>query len=696
MSWKHLRWWNLILDEIQRLLPDTPPISLNDISKGTGTSIAELYRYNPNLDVTDPSEPLPAGSRVQAPRPAGMPSSTPADSQQNPPSAPPAPLPGTPAAPTTLSVTAGCETASLSWEDSPDEQSYKVYRLDAGNPNPQVVATLRENTTSFQDTLPQGTGGALFRYQVAAVKDGLEGATRLVSTSPPENCPTIWTAGTAADLVLTNTTFTTNEPWDGVYCYLSTNGQPYERNPEGDFNIIPPAGSSPKAYTSVNATGADNIVLDGQPVAQPVTLQGECMGRKGAQSTSLGTFDASHDQTQWNGGAYDVLADGFQMRYCLGPESNPCGSGAGDPGNVVRATPEPGSTGGTNTNIPAPTNFRLPNNFSYCTQSSMLFSDWQQCLTAYYREMTLPNRNRDVVRDVPVAWDWNPSASVSESALLGYFLIWDDRDLNGPNDDQVLTFFIRRRNPSTPIERYTVSLLTAIPCGHQVDMKVAAVTSWGQSEFSNAIQYQTPACINLADAARVQITFETLEILEPVTDYGEECWAMPFPPFYICPAGPSDNLEAYGFIGAGGGTLRWTERMLEMVDDFMQDTYSLADWAMTPRQGTMSYRTGQNTFETYITRPDEPLRFSLTMLDTDHATWHLDNRDRFCVVERTIPPRSIEDWRHFNQMYVLEDLGDHEDFAPCSVTVRVTGSPGRPLEYSIAWKSNWPPFSGIE
>jgi len=663
------------LDEIQRLQPETSRPSLNDIAAGTGASVEELYRYNPNLDVTNPSEPLPAGSRVQAPRPAALPPDTPSVNSPIAPSIPPAPLPGTPNAPATLSATASCETASLSWEDSPDEQGYKVYRLDPGHPYPQVVATLRPNATSYQDTLPQGSGGALFRYQVAAVRDGLEGSTGMVSTSPPDNCPTIWAAGTAADLVLTNVTFTTESAWDGVYCYLSTNGQPFERYPVGDFTIIPPAGSSPKAYSSSQTSTARSIVLDGQPVVQPVTLRGECMGRKGAQSTSLGTIESSHDQSQWTGGAHDVLADGFQLRYCLGPGSNPCGSGSPGPGGVVRPTLEPAGTDRPNTNIPAPTNFRLPNNFGYCTQPSMVYSDWLECLVSYYRDMTMPSGS--VVRGVPVAWDWNGSASVSENTLTGYFMIWNDRDLNGPATNTVNTFFIRRRNPASPIERYQVTPLANVPCGHQVDMKVAAVTSFGQSEFSNTIQYQTPACINYDQAARVQISFETLEILEPVIDYGEECWALPFPPFYVCPAGPSDNLEAYGFIGAGGGTLRWTERTLEPVRDFRQDTYNLADWAMAPRGGPYVYRTGQNTFETYITRPDEPLRFDFFMYDADHDTWNLDNRARFCVVEGNIPPQSVDRWKTYNHTFQLEDRSAHQDYAPCTVTVRVTGGPGR-------------------
>jgi len=98
---------------------------------------------------------------------------------------------------------------------------------------------------------------------------------------------------------------------------------------------------------------------------------------------------------------------------------------------------------------------------------------------------------------------------------------------------------------------------------------------------------------------------------------------------------------------------------------------------MSPRGGPYTFLIGQNTFETIITRPDEPLRFSLTMLDLDHDTWELDSRAPFCIVEGNIPPQSIANWRSFNRTYPLTDTADHQDYAPCRVTVRVTGGPAR-------------------
>jgi hypothetical protein len=138
--------------------------SLNDIAAGAYTTLQELKDLNPNLVAIDPAAPLTAGLQIAVPRPTQPPAAdgsipSPQTTLQ------PELQPGTPAAPTALALTVDCNTANLTWQDSPNEESYVVYRLFPGWFKPQVIRTLKANTISFREKI---TAPGLFLYQVAA------------------------------------------------------------------------------------------------------------------------------------------------------------------------------------------------------------------------------------------------------------------------------------------------------------------------------------------------------------------------------------------------------------------------------------------------------------------------------------------------------------------------------------------------
>nr|MBN1230133.1 hypothetical protein [Anaerolineae bacterium] len=166
--------------------------TVKDIAEAAGVSPEEIFEANPDLP-TDPDAPLPPDTEVEVPLPPAEP--PPAEP-------PPDPIPGAPSPPTDLTITADCTSATLSWTDAPDEESYNIYRLDP--PVLTLIGSVAANETGYVDTPLPGLGE--FQYQVASVKGGLEGLTLLVNVETPGTCvpPAV-----VEDLILTMETLET-------------------------------------------------------------------------------------------------------------------------------------------------------------------------------------------------------------------------------------------------------------------------------------------------------------------------------------------------------------------------------------------------------------------------------------------------------------------------------------------------------
>jgi len=122
------------------------------------------------------------------------------------------------------------------WTDTPNEESYVLYRLDPGAARFHVIASgLRANTTRYRDTI---TAGGYYGYMVAAVRSGVEGRSAPFGVTIPERCfPPSSPSGTT-DLVLTVASLDTTETFTGVYCYYSIDGTAFDRLPAREPDTI--------------------------------------------------------------------------------------------------------------------------------------------------------------------------------------------------------------------------------------------------------------------------------------------------------------------------------------------------------------------------------------------------------------------------------------------------------------------------
>ena len=150
-----------------------------------------------------------------------------------------------------------------------------------------MADSLPANTPNYNDTLP---APGVYSYRVAAVRAGSEGLSLLARAETPGACPEPAAPfGGVSDLMLTIATVDTTSPYEGVYCYLSINGQPYERIPVGT-GLLPPESGNNLYYNLTRLPGGGRYSLSGQSFDAPVTLQGECDGRQAPFPHGLGSI----------------------------------------------------------------------------------------------------------------------------------------------------------------------------------------------------------------------------------------------------------------------------------------------------------------------------------------------------------------------------------------------------------------------
>ena len=615
-------------------LPGEENPSLDVLAQYLGTTPEELARRNPG---TDPSAPLPPGSRVEAPRP---PSSPPSESP------PRSPSPRNPAAPTGLSGTADCTSANLTWTASPDAQSYRVYRLGPGDARPsRRVDGLR--ATTYRDTLPApGT----YRYQIASVRGGLEGLSLMFTVSTPAGCPAPPGAppGTSTDLVLTVAMVDTDEAWDGVYCYLSVNGRAYDRIPAGDSNILSPEAANNRYYNLTRLPGGGRVNLTGQPLTSPVTLRGECVGRRGPNSTGLGGFSISHPQPEWDGTLRAASGGAFRFSYCIGPSTIPC----------TPTIPGVSRSGGLYLDLdflfflPAPTNLRRTTSTEACEDLPDLL-DRISCGGSPILCLFGGCEGRQTI-----FWNWEGTPFVPESSLTGYTVFRYIRDSS--------TGFVlatdswnvnRRRDGSLP--RRFLSQDNELRCDQRVEYRVQANQAARHSGLSDPIFFETVRC---ATAAHVRITFDTLQV-GPVNDAGEG-YFMGIPD----PVGNA-NLEVQGYIYTVDG--RADTQASTIYQNSITGTYP---YYYQLEQGTYRWSTlvRTNSFTTLVLNNSQTLTIgaAINEVDTEWTRTVIRSTTPWCVAQVVLPARNLEDW---GRSIPITLTGGNAE-ASCTVTGQAVGT----------------------
>ncbi len=620
--------------------------SLADIAAAYGVSADDFVRHNPSLSGTDPTAPLPPGTTLSPPpSPGGTSNGSPPTSS----SPPTPPRTGNPAPPTALRANADCAHATLNWTDSPDETSYRIYRYSGGSST--VVGTAAANATSFRDSLPAIAGAQTYLYQVASVRSGREGLSLMASAVTPATC-TGPGALSGTDLMLKVAMVDTDDTWEGIYCYLSVNSRPYERIPVGDSTSISPESGNIRYYNLTRLPGGGRYDMTGHPAGIPVTLNGNCRGRRGPLTYHLGNFAISHPQADWNGTLRHASGGSYRFSYCLGPASQPCAPVI--PGVTTIYLDIPVLTD-LLFYLPSPTNLRMDNSLIACNSLTNPSDRWA-CRFSSPRcsIFGICEGSRTLF------WDWVGTAFVPETSLTGYTVVRTTTNRTTGSHMSIIWDINRQADGTLP--KYSWGQETDLLCGTHVDYRVRARQGSRFSNLSDPFSFNTPACTSTS--ARVEVTFQTIQISH-VNDRGEAC--------LFCPE-RDEQLESQGSISAGGSLIPFSTRTF--TSNLVARSYDWSSFYLRNLPGG-SAALNNNVFRFVITDPArDTIAYSAQISDLDRYTLMGDtNLTEFCNVSGRIPPHTMAEWANFNQTFTLSDNRNPE--SDCVITVNVRGYPTR-------------------
>lgn len=627
-------------------------VSVADLAAASGTTVEEIARLNPSLT---PTGSVPSGTVVSIPRRAPAPGSSPLV----PPPAPGAPGSPPPSAesPRFEGETHSCSQIAMRWTDSRDETSYRLYRLAPGEATMALLATLPANTVSFSDTPVTRIG--TYRYFLAPLRPTGEGITSMLAVEITPDCAPSGSASAPTDLRLSLMTLTTSEGYDGVYCYISVNGSRYERLPAGDGILRPTSGhlqydlplQIPNRGSYSLAPSADGLVR----------LEGECWGRRGAQSLRIGRFAGNHASGEWDG--RDLVTElAFESPQTASLHFEPPAAG----GTFIRYRISPAASHLDLTSlyngvlqiplsitepirrdrptIPTPVNVRLVNRLSgYCEDLPT-------------EDPNMLNRvcGEEIIRQI--AWDWSPTAETPQSAVTGFMLITSIEDAISatPAGEGFVVNITPGTARSAPVPNYS----SRWRCGATVRFTVRAVTDLGVSAPSPAYEVRMPEC---RPAGHLLISVDKL-IIEPsaatgqVLDRGD-----------ICIACDDRRVELFGFLSPG-------EEGLSYGITNPSHNIGTLIFGLCPNQ-TICHNAGTFTrnsgwWHQILEFPilNEPLVFSVAIndYDTDNAP------DLFCTAMAVLAPRSPQDWSRTTETVILQsDFGE----AKCRFEITVRGQP---------------------
>lgn len=624
-------------------------VSLPDLAAASGTTTDELVRLNPSLS---PTASIPPGSIVSIPRPR----SEPASSSPVPPPAPGAPGSPAPSAsdPRFEGETHSCSQIAMRWTDAANETSYRLYRLAPGEVSMSLLATLPANTISYNDAPITRIG--TYRYFLAPVRSGGEGITSMLPVVIAPDCSPSGSASAAPDLRLSLISLTTQDGYDGVYCYISVNGSRYERLPAGDGLLRPTSGN---LYYDLPLQMPNRGQYSLAPAADGlVRLEGECWGRRGVESVRIGRFAGSHASEEWDG---RDLTNELVFEPQEVASLNPAPPASGGKFLRYRISPSISSLDLTSLyngvlqipldilepvrrdrpTIPPPTNVRIVNrSMGICNPLPEEDSNFGTGLC-----------EDTIIRSL--AWDWSPTAEVPQSAVTGFMIITSIEDTlsSAPAGEG----FVNNVSPGTartaPVPNYSQRWR----CGSVVRFSVRAVTDLGVSAPSAAYEVRMPAC---PASNKLWISVDTLTI-EPSASTGQVLDRGD-----ICIACDDRRLELFGFMIPGDESYAYG--IANPSHDFVTNLFGLC-----PRQ-TICHNAGTFTtnsgwwLQTDYPISNQPLVFRAAIFDYDTE----NAPDLFCTAMAVLAPRSPQDWSRTTENVILQsDFGE----AKCRFQITVRG-----------------------
>lgn len=648
---------DLSLLPIQVNIDDVPraegmtEVGVNDLAAASGTTPEEIARLNPSLS---PGGTVPAGTVVALPR------SVPAPGGEG--GVPiPAPNPGGPgiAPPTDTDPnfegeTHSCSQIAIRWRDAPDETSYRIYRVAPGEMTMSLIATLPADTTTYNDTPITRVG--TYRYFLAPVRSGNEGITSMLAVEITPDCSPAGSDTT--NLRLSLISLTAQERYDGVYCYVSVNGSRYERIPSGDGLLHATSGD---LYYDLPLQLSNR----GQYILSPTTtglviLEGECWGRRGAESFRVGRFSGSHASPEWDGrdltselafepfsvaSLNDVVAftgGANFLRYRIGPATSTYDIGSLYNGVVQFPNLILQPFRGDVITINPPINVRITNrSLGLC---DTLSSGDPNIGTALCEEQILRS----------LTWEWERTSSGPQAN--GFIIITSIEDSLSatPAGEGFVTNVNSGDARSAPVPDYSLRWR----CGATVRFSVRALTDFGMSEASQPLEVRLPACpasSNLLIAVN-SLTISPSAASGQVLDHGDICILCDdrrFEMFGMIALADNENSIGNAFPpNHGAGTI----------------AFGLCpNNTICHNEGTFTTNSGW-WIEMDYPITNRPLTFSVSINDYDTE----DSIDLFCTAFAVLPPRSAQEWSRANETAILQsDFGE----AKCRFEITVRGQP---------------------
>ena len=320
-----------------------------------------------------------------------------------------------------------CDTAQLNWSPFPNATGYVVYRLGPGDGYFGRMAQLPAGTTTYRESIP---GLGIYRYQLAALVNGQENLSPIVTASPPSQC-----LAQPQTQTLTLAGLQTNEVYEGVYCYVAVNGGAYERVPAGDFTLFTPNADG-RTYDLNSYLVAGGL--------QPFDLTGECWGRRGNEAVLLGPFAITIDPANPTGSTPAGLP--FQLLYRLETESDLSAP------QIVQTKPNDPQA------LPPATNLRIQPGLAGCIQFESQQAQ-NECLLGGLGSAGWPT----------LLWDWVANTAYGEDDLTRYQV---NLIING-QERQLLANITRVG--LQPLRRSLILPNTYLPCNRPLAVEVQAI-----------------------------------------------------------------------------------------------------------------------------------------------------------------------------------------------------------------------------
>jgi hypothetical protein len=590
------------------------PPTLNEIAASTGISLGELLDANPDLEGTDPDEPLDPDTELFLP-----PGETEGGGGEAPPS-------GAPASPENLAITMTCTQATLSWNDvSTDEDHYVIYRLDPGSSSMnQTGPLLPPDTEDFIDNLP---GLGTFNYQVGVRAGGEESFSMVVAASTPPGCAPPPPGST--DLMLTVRVVETDNVFNTVFCYvtLTSAGAPWDRIPDGDFTGLPP--SAPHQYRLDSLPNRGRYLLSFHNPANPVEFDTVCLGRNPPFADYIGAVHLSHPPADWDGSArhiasLDGTAGNYTLYYCLGPVATPC--------DVPGLPPLPPSPWVTDPYLPPPTNLRLEQSTETCldlpTEPERIFCIIIGGMTGGYPTLL---------------WDWNGDPYYQDSDLTGYHVILQSMPRATHNVTVIGEWDVLRRLDGTLGKAISDHADHSV-CGITYSYIVSAAAGDRHSIESIPLEIDTPDCF---EPIRLTVDIHRLQIPGPINDCGD--W----------PGGEA-NMEVYGTFRLHAGIFTDLVNLMPATSVVAGvDTTASALWGL----------------DTHLDMPifSDSATADINVRLSDHDVLFPCPADpTFCNIHLELPARSTAEWL---ALHTTEELTSSNGEAGCTVTLSLDGNP---------------------